>query len=475
MRRPSARRVAALVPAAALALATITYGGTATADDPPAVNIGDVTIVEGSGGTTNTMKFPVTLSDPATTDVVVQWTISADSATAGADYVALKKPKTTKIRAGKTAAFASVKVLPDLVDEADEQFDVVVDSVVSGPATLGDETVGDGTVVDDDGGPVEALVNLGDATAVETDAGQPKIALPITLSSPQPASDVLVTWTLTGNSATGGTDFKALTKPKTTKIRAGKTSAQGTITGYGDVEHEGDETFTAQIIGVTVEGAPATVGVGRATGTGTIVNDDPPPTAPDAPTNVTAMSTEPGTVSVSWDPAATGSEAAGYLVESSNDGGSTWAPLGSTSTTDLDTAISSGTYRFRVFAQNIAGTSPASVPSNEVVVSAPVAPGPPSNVTASVANVDEVTLDWDAPSSGDSPDSYSYEYTDDGGTTWYPLGSVDAPATTVMTEMSFGTYQFRVAATNAGGTGPWSDASNEVTVLLPGCDPWCPT
>ena len=68
-----------------------------------------------------------------------------------------------------------------------------------------------------------------------------------------------------------------------------------------------------------------------------------------------------------------------------------------------------------------------------------------------------------------------YEYTDDEGTTWYPLGSVDASTTSVMELMGWGTLQFRVAATNAGGMGPWSEASDTVIVLPPGCDPACPT
>ena len=100
---------------------------------PPEVNVGDVTISEGDGGISNTAKFAVTLSDPVATDTIVQWSITPGSATAGSDYMALKKPKLTKIKAGKTAAFASVKVLPDTAAEGDESFSVTLSAVTRVP------------------------------------------------------------------------------------------------------------------------------------------------------------------------------------------------------------------------------------------------------------------------------------------------------------------------------------------------------
>jgi hypothetical protein len=478
MRRFSWRRAAALVPVAALGLTAVTYTSPAGAADPPTVDVGDVTIAEGDGGVGNTAKFAVTLSDPVATDTIVQWSITPGSATAGSDYVALKKPKLTKIRAGKTAAFASVKVLPDTAAEGDETFSVTLQAVTSGTPVLGSHVEGAGTIVDDDG-PSGATVSVGDAAAVETDAGQPKIALPFTLSTPLVATDVYINWMLTPGTATENTDYKGAPKPppkpKKTKIKAGKTNAQATITAFGDAGYETDETFTVNIISLTLVGAPETVDVLRATGTGTIINDDPSPIPPEAPTNVVASLLGGTLVGVDWDAPAAGPTPDGYAVEMTDDAGSTWTSLGTTGSdvTELQSNLDFGTYQFRVLAQNEAGDSPYGGPSNAVSVVPPDAPGAPTDVVAAVEPGNLVHVVWNAPTTGDAPDQYNYEYTDDGGTTWLNLGG-GGVLTEFTIEMAAGTYQFRIQGENLGGAGPWSDPSNEVTIEPIGCDPFCP-
>jgi len=478
MRRFALRPVAALVPVAVLAATTLTFSAPAGAADPPEVNVGDVSIVEGDAGT-NTMKFPVTLSDPAATDVIVEWTVTAGSATAGTDYVALKKPKTTKIKAGKTAAFASVKQIADGAIEGDETFSVTVLGITGGPAVLGDHDTGTGTILDDEGSS-EVSVGVGDAGAIETDTGSPKIALPFTLSSPLPSSEVWVTWDLAAGSATPGSEYKPLTKPKVTKIKAGKTSAQGTVTAYGDMSPELDETLTVTITGVSVIGAPVAVDVQRATGTGTIVDDDaaPDPTeAPGTPTNVQASNDGTDTVvDVTWDAPTTGDPATAYNYEYTDDGGANWYDLGNGgSTPAFSISMSYGTYQYRVQATNDGGAGPWSAPSNEITLApAPVeVPGAPSNVVASLTAENFVHATWDPPTTGGAPTQYNYEYSSDGGTTWINLGGGDTTAA-LTAELGPGTYRVRVQGENAGGPGPWSLPSNDVTVPEDPCNPFCP-
>ncbi len=473
MRRFALRRAAALVPVAALGLATLSFTSPASAVALPKLDVGDVTVVEGNGGTANTMKFPVTLSEPAGADVLVQWSITPGTATPGVDYVALKKPKVTTIKAGKTAAFASVKDIPDTGAESDETFTVHVESV-SGPAELGSHPDGHGTIVDDDG-TGDTYVSVGDASAIETDTGLPKVALPFTLSSPLAVGEVDVTWTVTPGTASAGTDYKAPMKPKLTRIKAGKTSAQATTPVYGDTSYESDETFTVTITNVTVVGEATSVGVLRSIGTGTIVNDDPPPTPPEAPTNVVASLNGTTGIDVSWSAPATGPAPTQYDIESSNDGGATWNPEGSVAapTTSTSFTFAPGTYRFRVTAENVVGPSSPSDPSNDVIVPIPVAPGAPSNVVASLTPDPFVHVTWDAPTTGDAPTQYNLEYSTDGGVNWINLGSTSPSPTDVTIDMAPGTYIIHVQGENGGGAGPWSDPSNEVTVPDPVCDPFC--
>lgn len=471
MRRSLPRRVATFVPVAALALTTVTQATPASGAAAPEVGVGDVTIVEGDVGTANTMKFAVTLSEPAASDVVVQWDLVAGTATADVDHVGLRKPKTTKIRAGKTSAFASVKVLPDTTVEADETVSVELQSV-SGPAVLGASATGTGTILDDDGasGPE---VNVGDASVVETHAGQAKLALPITLSEPLAGSDVVVTWTLGAGTATPDVDHKSLTKPRTTRIRAGKTSAQATLTTYGDTAPEEDETVTVQITGVAIAGAPAVVGLGRTLGTGTLVDDDPEPLAPpEAPTGVVASPAGGTQIQLAWTPAATGGPAEQFAYEYSGDAGTTWVPLAAVAAPPVAVDLGAGTFTFRVRAENAAGPSAWSDPSGSVTVGVE-APGVPTDVVASTDELGEVVVDWDAPVTGGAPDSYELELSADAGETWIGAAEVTAPETIgTLGSLAAGTYVFRVRSENAAGTSDWSATSNEL-VVESSCPPDC--
>lgn len=98
--------------------------------------------------------------------------------------------------------------------------------------------------------------------------------------------------------------------------------------------------------------------------------DDNDPVVPSAPTNVQAVAASATSVTVSWT-AATG--ATGYSVERGPAAGGAFAEVGTPTATSLnDTGLEgSSSYRYRVFATNSAGKSPA---SSEVAVTT-TAPG----------------------------------------------------------------------------------------------------
>lgn len=185
-----------------------------------------------------------------------------------------------------------------------------------------------------------------------------------------------------------------------------------------------------------------------------------------APTNV-AGTPGNGQVAFTWTAApSNGSAITGHMVQSSTDGGTTWSAgtsTGSSGTTYTLTGLTNGTsYMFRVAASNAAGTGTYSTPIGPLTPF--TVPGVPTSLSR-VAGDQQVTLSWVAPSSNGSPiTNYSYQASLN-GTTWasaVQMGVTSSPFT--VTGLTNGTtYYFRIAATNAAGTGSYTSATTAVT------------
>lgn len=136
--------------------------GTATVtivdDDPtPTLAIDDVTVVEGTGGTTSAV-FTVTLSAASGRLVSVNYATSNGTATAPADYTAATG--TLSFASGATTSQVIIPVVTDATPEPTETFNVTLSSPVN--ATLA-RSVGVGTIVDDDAGsgPITVTLQIG--------------------------------------------------------------------------------------------------------------------------------------------------------------------------------------------------------------------------------------------------------------------------------------------------------------------------
>lgn len=112
----------------------------------------------------------------------------------------------------------------------------------------------------------------------------------------------------------------------------------------------------------------------------------------------------------------------------------------------------------------------------ELKVSAQDAPPPPRDpgqtaAPVATAGVRSATVTWNAPSDvGSSPiTAYVLQRRSSGDVTWQPLGSVPAlPRSVTVRNLSGGVFQqFRVAARNSVGLGPWSATSNAVIPYAP--------
>ena len=228
----------------------------------PTLSVADAEAAEGSPVT-----FTVTLSAAATGNVTVNWTASIESGdTAVAADLGSTTTGTATVTASETTAEIMVSTTPDTTDEDNETFTVTLSSPSSN-AQLAAASTATGTITDDDDPPT---VSVADAAATEGSA----VTFTVTLS-PASGREATVNWATsaeTGDTAaTSGTDFTAANDTLT--FMPGDTTAAFTVATAGDSTDEEDETFT-----VTLSSPSNATLATDPTATGTITDDDDPPT-----------------------------------------------------------------------------------------------------------------------------------------------------------------------------------------------------
>ncbi|MDA0166930.1 DUF4082 domain-containing protein [Solirubrobacter ginsenosidimutans] len=187
---------------------------------------------------------------------------------------------------------------------------------------------------------------------------------------------------------------------------------------------------------------------------------------PGTVTGVTAVTGGQTSATVSWTAPSTGGGADNYKITPYVGAtAQTATTVPATKTSTRVTGLTTGTtYTFTVQALNGSGGGTASVQSNSVTPSAPIAPSAPSDVLARPAS-NSAQLTWTAPDSdGDSPIT-GYTITPYiGATAQTPVTSSGTGTSKTVTGLTNGAgYTFKVAATNAIGTGAASDPSNSIT------------
>src|SRR5262249_16663201 len=115
----------------------------------------------------------------------------------GADYTALSG--TITFSPGQTTQSVSVKVLGDLLVEANETFFLKLSNVAN--ATLGRDTV-QATILDND----QSIIRTTDITVTEGNSGTSDAILPITLSAPN-SQTVTVQFATQDDTAKAGSDY----------------------------------------------------------------------------------------------------------------------------------------------------------------------------------------------------------------------------------------------------------------------------
>ncbi len=231
--------------------------GTILNDDLPGLSINDVSVNEGNAGTTNA-TFTVSLSAPAGAGGVSFDLATADgTATAGVDYAASSLTRT--IPAGSSSATFTVLVNGDTLAEPDETFFVNVSNVTG--ATVSDGQ-GLGTIVNDDAQPA---LSIDDVSVNEGSSGTTTATFTVSLSAAS-GQTVTVNYATADGTATAGSDYVA--RSGTLSFAPGVTAQGVAVTVNGDTAVEPNETFSVGLSGAS------NATIARATGTGTILNDD---------------------------------------------------------------------------------------------------------------------------------------------------------------------------------------------------------
>ena len=242
-------------------------------DDPPQLGIDGPSVAEGHSATA-TLTFTVTLDAASGREVTVNYAdASTGSATSGTDYTAVTAGTLT-FAAGDTSETVAVTVNGDTTDEANETVVLRLSSPVNATLSGGVTTLdGTGTITDDD---AEPTVSVADAAAVKEGNDTAKttdMTFTVTLSAAS-GRKVTVPYTL-GGTATAGDDYTA-PSPLSVDIAAGTTTASIVIPVKGDTTDEPNETVTVTLGVPTNATVASTQGAGTATGT--ITDDDDPPT-----------------------------------------------------------------------------------------------------------------------------------------------------------------------------------------------------
>ncbi|MFM7308398.1 MAG: fibronectin type III domain-containing protein, partial [Actinomycetota bacterium] len=245
--------------------------------------------------------------------------------------------------------------------------------------------------------------------------------------------------------------------------------------------NDGVSTATSATVTGLTNGVTYSFRVSAVNSAGTSPTSDVARAAVGVPTAPTGLSAVAGAaqVTLTWTtPSQTGGSAiTDYIIEFSNDSGSSWTVFAdgtSTATSAIVTGLTNGiTHTFRVSATNAVGTGAVSSSVTAVPWQVNV-PSAPRDLTITAVMATSISLEWRIPTidGGGFITGYVVEQSGDGGTTWFTslvTGTGGRAGgiwfTTVYDLVSGRDYRFRVRATNSAGN---SEPSTATAARAPG-------
>ncbi|HEV2814905.1 MAG TPA: Calx-beta domain-containing protein [Solirubrobacteraceae bacterium] len=229
--------------------------GTIADNDTAIASIADTTVGEGAG----TATLTVTLSNPSSRTVTVQYGASEGTATDPEDFDAPDGGSSVSFAPGDVSETVSIPIVNDTTTEQTEQFTVGLSSPSSG-ASLGDAT-GQVTITDND----VPSISISNVNVAEGDSGTRNATFNVTLSSPT-SQTVTVAYATANGTATAGTDYT--TTNGTLTFSPGELVETINVPVLGNTVEEADETFNVNL------SSPTNATIADNQGVGTIENDD---------------------------------------------------------------------------------------------------------------------------------------------------------------------------------------------------------
>ncbi|MBK6725874.1 MAG: thrombospondin type 3 repeat-containing protein [Xanthomonadales bacterium] len=227
----------------------------------PTISIGDVSAVEGTGGSTN-FSFPITLSSAAPAGGVSFSASTSDgSANDPIDYGGLVAAAGS-IAEGATSGSVVVSIVTDSSIESNEDFTVTLSGVTNVNAT-GNDLVATGTIQNDD---VPSL-SINNVSQNEGNSGPTAFSFTVTMSAAPASGTVTVNYASNDGTATvADNDYAAASG--TLSFDAMNLTRTVTVNVTGDTTVEPNEVFVVNL------SSPVGASIAVSPGTGTIQDDD---------------------------------------------------------------------------------------------------------------------------------------------------------------------------------------------------------
>ncbi|MEH1827382.1 MAG: Calx-beta domain-containing protein [Nostoc sp.] len=233
-------------------------------DNQPTISISDFSVTEGNIGATTNANFTITLSNPSSQQITVNYNTSDGTANA-ADSDYNSTPGTIIFNPGETSKTLSIGVVGDNKFETNETFSVNLLGAINATIT---DSLGVGTIINDDNQPT---ISISDVSVGEGNTGTTTNAnFTISLSNPSYQQITVNYNTSDGTAQFADSDYNSASG--TITFNPGETTKTLSIGVIGDNKAETNETFAVNLLGATNATIADNLGVA------TIIDDDNQPT-----------------------------------------------------------------------------------------------------------------------------------------------------------------------------------------------------